>query len=433
MKLENFLIEIADVYLEMAPYLLLGLTFAGILHVVFSKEFVARHLGGNNLIAVLKAAILGVPLPLCSCGVVPTALSLRKSNASEGATISFLISTPQTGVDSIIATYGMMGPIFAIFRPIAAFLMGIVGGIITNIIGVKAKQIEHINQPSCNNDKSCSDNCELPEAKNLSILEKIKSGFKYGYIDMLDDISKQIVVGILLSAVISFFIPDDFFTKFIGNSFLEMLIMIVGGVPLYICATGSIPIAMALLAKGVSAGAVFVFLAVGPATNAATITLIGNAMGKKISFLYVSVISISAIIAGLILNFISEAYFDGSISARAMAHHSHDSTISTSAIIYTSFFSIILFLSLGRHYLPFIFKKGKDEIIHSEGLGSVVVLNIEGMSCGNCAKNVEEAILSVDGMTSAKVDLRKKHATINGDGDFNLVKQRIEDAGYVVS
>lgn len=432
MKLENFLIEIVDVYLEMAPYLLLGLTFAGILHVIFSKEFVARHLGGNNVIAVLKAAIFGVPLPLCSCGVVPTALSLRKSNASEGATISFLISTPQTGVDSIIATYGMMGPIFAIFRPIAAFLMGIIGGIATNIIGIKAKKIEQIDESSCNTGKDCNGNCELTESKNLSILGKIKSGFKYGYIDMLDDISKQIVVGILLSAVISFFIPDDFFTKFVGNSLLEMLIMIIGGVPLYICATGSIPIAMALLGKGVSAGAVFVFLAVGPATNAATITLIGNAMGKKISFLYVSVISVSAVIAGLILNFISETYLNGSISANAMAHHSHNSTTPVSTIVFTSFFSIIMLLSLGRHYLPFVFKKGENRDIHPEGLGAVVILNIEGMSCGNCVKNVEEAILSVDGMTNVKVDLRKKQATINGDGDFNLVKKRIENAGYTV-
>lgn len=431
MKIKAFLIEIADVYVEMAPYLLLGLTFAGILHVLFSKEFVAKHLGGNNILSVIKAAIFGVPLPLCSCGVVPTALSLRKSNASEGATISFLISTPQTGVDSIIATYGMMGPIFAIFRPLAAFMMGIFGGIATKIIGLKANKVVHHEQASCSDD-GCGESCELKSSKKGSLIDKVKDAFNYGYIEMLDDISKQIVVGIILSAVISFFIPDDFFTRFIGNSFLEMLLMIVGGIPLYICATGSIPIAMALMGKGVSAGAVFVFLAVGPATNAATITLIGNAMGKKIAVLYVSVISIFAIISGLILNFISEFYFNGSISTTAMSHHIHESTTPISTIIFTGFFSIIIFFSLGRNLFPSIFKRSNKEAVHSEGLSSTVVLDVEGMSCGSCAKNVEEAVLSVEGMVSADVNLQKKKVKIFGDGDFKEVRVRIEEAGYRV-
>lgn len=433
MNWEKFILEIADVYLEMAPYLLLGLTFAGVLHVIFSREFVARHLGGNNTISVIKAAVFGVPLPLCSCGVVPTALSLRKSDASEGATISFLISTPQTGVDSIIATYGMMGPIFALFRPIAAFLMGILGGIATNILGLKAKTISTSKTESCDEDDDCSGSCELKESKKTSFLNKVKDAFSYGYKEMLDDISKQIVVGILLSAVISFFIPDDFFTKFIGNRFLEMFLMIVGGIPLYICATGSIPIAMALMGKGVSAGAVFVFLAVGPATNAATITLIGNAMGKKIAVLYVSVISISAIIAGFLLNLISDIYFEGSIATNAMAHHMHESEISLSTIIFTSFFSIILFFSLGRNFFPSLFKRDGKSSVHPEGLGSTIVINVNGMSCGNCARNVEEAVLSVEGMVSAKVNLQKKNVTIFGDGDFKMVELKIKEAGYTVS
>lgn len=431
MNIEAFLKEIAEVYLEMAPYLLLGLTFAGILHVIFSKEFVARHLGGNNLLSVIKAAILGVPLPLCSCGVVPTALSLRKSNASEGATISFLISTPQTGVDSIIATYGMMGPVFAIFRPVAAFFMGISGGIATNLIGLKAKEvvIHEKEKSSCSGD-DCGGSCELKESKKGSLSDKVKDAFSYAYKEMLDDISKQIVVGIFISAIISYFIPDDFFTKFVGNSFLEMLLMIVGGIPLYICATGSIPIAMALMGKGVSAGAVFVFLAVGPATNAATITLIGNAMGKKIAFLYVSVISIFAVIAGLTLNIISDMFFNGGIAQNAIIHHTHNSSqVSVSTIVFTSFFSIILFFSLGRNFFPSLFK-GVHTI--SEGLGSSVILNVDGMSCGNCANNVKDAILSVDGMATADVNLQKKRVEIFGDGDFDEVKKRIEEAGYKV-
>ncbi len=313
MKLLN---EIFSTYISIAPYLFLGLLFAGLLHVVFKKDFVAKHLGKNNLFSVIKAAILGVPLPLCSCGVIPTALFLRKKKASKGATLSFLISTPQTGIDSIIATYGMMGPIFAIFRPLAAFVTGIVGGIVTNFVE-KKDEPETLNIE----EKFECDTCDVEEPHSHTVLERVTSGLNYAFVEFLDDITIQLIVGIIIAGFISFLIPDNFFADFGGGGFGGMLLMIAVGIPLYVCATASIPIAVSLILKGISPGAAFVFLVVGPATNAATITLISRALGKKLIAIYLTVISVFAILGGLLLNYIFDIVGKPEM---LMTHHHED-------------------------------------------------------------------------------------------------------------
>lgn len=421
--------EIARTFLEMAPYLLLGLTFAGILHILFTRELVSRHLGGNRVSSIFKSALLGVPLPLCSCGVVPTAISLRKSHASDGATVSFLISTPQTGVDSIIATYGMLGPIFAVFRPIAAFIMGIAGGAVTNLFDTSSGKVTA-------EDNDLASKCNLciePLPHKHSFIEKIWGMAKYGYGEFLDDISKQLVVGIIISGMISYFVPDDFFTRFIGNRFLEMLIMIVGGIPLYVCATASIPIAFALMMKGVSPGAAFVFLAVGPATNAATVTLIGNVMGKKIVAVYLGVITFFSIIAGYIFNFIVDYFYGGKIDITHMKGHIH--TEVSPSVILGIIFLIMLMLSLFRLFftdtwnrLMLKSKGGKM----AEAQGEICTIGVEGMTCNKCAQHVTEGIQKVKGVADAQVSLKKKSATVSGDFNIDEVKAAIEDAGYKV-
>jgi uncharacterized membrane protein YraQ (UPF0718 family) len=294
--------DIAGTFVAMAPYLLLGLTFAGILHVVFSRALIMRHLGAGSLGSVVKAALLGVPLPLCSCGVIPTALSLRKSRASEGATLSFLISTPQTGIDSIIATYGLLGPVFAVFRPFAALVMGIVGGLSANLFEPRGSAGETSSDgrgPDCTI-------CPLERPHSHTPWERLRAMATYAYGEFLDDIALQLVVGIAISGAIAFAVPPAFFERAIGNELLAMGLMILGGIPLYVCATASIPIAAALMLKGLSPGAAFVFLAVGPATNAATITLIVNAMGKRIAAIYLGVIAACSIGAGFALNAVYE-------------------------------------------------------------------------------------------------------------------------------
>ncbi len=425
---KELFIEILKTFYDMAPYLLLGLTFAGILHVLFSKTFVARHLGGNKLSAIVKAAMLGVPLPLCSCGVVPTALSLRKSNASDGATVSFLISTPQTGVDSIVATYGMLGPIFAIFRPIAAFIMGIAGGIVTNLFDTQ----KVIPKQSV----AAGDQCKLclePSPHSHTFMEKIWGMMKYGYGDFLDDIAKQLVVGMIISGMISYFLPDDFFTRYVGNPFVEMFIMIVGGIPLYVCATASIPIAFALMLKGVSPGAAFVFLAVGPATNATTITLIGNVMGKKIVAVYLGVISFFSIIAGLIFNYIVDTYYGGDLAIEHVAGHIHNEITPTA--VFSIVFLIMLMLSLFRIYFPSTWARlviRKKENQTKEGESMVYTVGVEGMSCKNCVKHAIEEIHKVSGVANVQVSLKEKSARVHGSFDKEEIKAAISGAGYKV-
>lgn len=412
----NIFNEIWKTYLSIAPYLFLGLFFAGLLHVVFKKDFVAKHLGKNNIFSVIKAAILGVPLPLCSCGVIPTAIFLRKKKASKGATLSFLISTPQTGVDSIIATYGMMGPVFAIFRPIAAFVTGIIGGLIANLTENKE---EHEVQFS--DDKFECDTCEVEEPHAHTIPERIYSGLKYAFIEFLDDISLQLVVGVVIAGAISFIIPDNFFADFGGDGFGGMLIMIAVGIPLYVCATASIPIAVSLILKGISPGAAFVFLVVGPATNAATIALISKTLGRKLIVVYLSVISIFAILGGLLLNYIFDIFGKPDLM---MMHHNSDISIFTKVIIGS--FSILLILSVVR--------KIKNKFVKPKFAGEIPVNTflIEGMTCNHCVANVKNAVLEIDGVKDIKVNLEQKNAVIDGEYDQDKVKEAIEKAGYKV-
>jgi len=412
-------------FVEMAPYLMLGLTFAGLLHILFKREFVARHLGGGGLAAVVKAAVLGVPLPLCSCGVVPTALSLRKSKASDGATVSFLISTPQTGVDSIVATYGMLGPVFAVFRPLAAFVMGIVGGAMTTLLGGATAQ-KMIGRQSREGDPACVICFENGEHAH-SVREKVVAMCKYAFGEFLDDISPQLVVGIAISGLISFFLPPDFFGRYVDNEFAAMALMIVGGIPLYVCATASIPIAAALMMKGLSPGAAFVFLAVGPATNAATVTLIASVMGKKIVAVYLAVISVLSIAAGLALNGVF-SLLGPNVDLARQIHPHHEMGPGPFSLVLAGLFAMLLVLSLSRRILPrlYTFASARDRAARS----AATEIPIEGMTCSKCAAHVREAILDAPGVESCQVHLTEKKALVTGEFALDHVRKAIEDAGY---
>jgi uncharacterized protein len=408
--------EIWKTYVSITPYLFLGLVFAGLLHVVFKKDFVAKHLGKNNFFSVIKAAILGVPLPLCSCGVIPTAIFLRKKKASKGATMSFLISTPQTGVDSIIATYGMMGPIFAIFRPIAAFVTGIVGGLVTNFVDKKDEEVVQEE-----NDKFECDTCEVEEPHSHTGLERIMAGLKYAFVDFLDDITIQLIVGIVIAGFISFLIPDNFFADFGGEGFVGMLMMIVVGIPLYVCATASIPIAVSLILKGISPGAAFVFLVVGPATNAATIALISKTLGKKLIAIYLTVISVFAILGGYLLNYIFDIFGDSKMML--MDHYKEISLFSKLLI---AVFSILMFLSIYRK----IHNKFKKPELGGEMPYKTFL--VEGMTCNHCAANVKNSLSNLDGVKDVQVNLAKKNVVVDGEYDQADIKSAIEKAGYKV-
>jgi uncharacterized membrane protein YraQ (UPF0718 family) len=282
---------------EMSPYLIFGFLIAGIIYVFLPPDNISRHLGGRNISSVIKASIIGIPLPLCSCGVLPTAISLRKQGAGQGAMLSFLISTPTTGVDSILATYSLLGPLFAIYRVIGAFISAVLSGILINLPWVTKEEdpktpIEHDTCNLCNAD----------DTHPHKFFDKIKMVFHYAFVELLQDIGKWLLVGILIGGIISYLIPDDFIKDYLGAGWKAMGVMLIMGIPMYVCATGSIPIVVALMLKGMSPGAGLVFLLVGPATNMVAITLVGRELGRKALVVYLFSISVSSIILGMILN-----------------------------------------------------------------------------------------------------------------------------------
>lgn len=414
----NLLNEIWKTYLDIAPFLFIGLTFAGFLHIFFKKNLIIKHLGSNNFTSVLKASILGVPLPLCSCGVVPTALYLRRQKASKGATLSFLISTPQTGIDSIIATYGLMGPIFAIFRPVAAFVTGIIGGVVTNLFTEKKKVVSNKIESSfeCNL-------CEIKTSHKHKVWEKLRAGFKYAFSEFLDDIAWQLIVGIILAGIISYAIPDDYFADFGGNGLAGMLIMIAFGIPLYVCATASIPIAVSLIAKGISPGAAFIFLVVGPATNIATITLIGKVLGKKMIAIYLSVISIFAVLGGFALNYIFR--FVSFQSGKMMHEHRSNNAILFGFML---LFSAALLISLYKKLKLMINDKkiGEENIMNENNKRFLV----EGMTCNHCVSNVSSALKEIEGVEKVEISLANKQAILEGVVTDEEIIKAIDKAGY---
>lgn len=294
------------VLLMMAPWLVGGFLIAGMVGVLMPREWAEKAMGkAKGWKGVLNAVLIGVPLPICSCGVLPLTQALRKSGASKGAAAGFLISTPQTGIDSILATYSLMGPLFAIMRPVAAFLTGIVGGTIVNLLtkgeadGAVAPQQEK-KKPCC----CCC--CHGPaehheEKKPPFVVASLKKSW-----ELFREVVKPLLVGLAIAAVVTAFVPEDFFTTaFGGNDWLAMPAMILIGFPMYVCSTASIPIAASMIAKGLTPGAAFVFLMVGPAINAASLTTVAQLIGRKAAFAYALVISLGAIAMGVLVNFLA--------------------------------------------------------------------------------------------------------------------------------
>lgn len=287
---KTMLIDFWATIAEMSPYLLFGFFVAGLLSVFISQKTVEKHLGKRSMGSLVKASLVGVPLPLCSCGVIPVAMSLRKHGASKGAVISFLLSTPQTGVDSIFVTLSLLGPLFAIFRPIVAFVVGIFGGFMVDVVDDKDDQAKVQRQDSYYD----------PNLKSKK--SKLKAGLKYGFLTLPADIGKAMLLGILVAAFISAIVPDGYFAEKLGTGIFAMVVMMLIGVPVYVCAAASVPVAAALILKGLTPGAAFVFLMTGPATNAASFITIWKVMGKRTAITYLLVVAVTALIAGVLLD-----------------------------------------------------------------------------------------------------------------------------------
>ncbi|MCP4452261.1 MAG: SO_0444 family Cu/Zn efflux transporter [Planctomycetes bacterium] len=279
---------------DMSPYLLFGFLIAGILSVVVSKAFVQRHLGGRGLWPVIKASALGVPLPLCSCSVIPVSMSLRKQGASREATLAFLLSTPQTGVDSIFVTYSLLGPLFALVRPVVALVTGLIGGMLTQLVntGIPDDIPEEVPSTGC----CCANKPEAPKTHPILAM------LKHGFVTLPTDIGKPMLMGLSVAAMLAVFVPGDFFANHLGSGLLPMVVMMIVGIPMYVCATASVPIAAALILKGISPGAALVFLMAGPATNAAGLATVWKTLGRNTASTYLVTVALCALGSGLLLD-----------------------------------------------------------------------------------------------------------------------------------
>ena len=286
--------EIIHLINEMSPYLLLGFLLAGLMHSFIPGWYYTKFLAKKSFRSVINAALFGIPLPLCSCGVIPTAMSLRKEGASKGAVASFLIATPQTGVDSIIATFSLMGLPFAIVRPIAALLTAVFGGAMVNTTDdCKEKPVETSGK---HNDH-----------KHEGFIDKLREALEYAYIEMMEDIGKWLIIGLLVAGIITAAVPDSWFTAFQGNTLYSILFVLLFSIPMYLCATGSIPIALALMMKGLTPGAALVLLMAGPASNVASILIINKVLGRKTLFVYLFSIIAGAIVFALGIDYLLPA------------------------------------------------------------------------------------------------------------------------------
>lgn len=410
--MKEYIYPLIDLLNEMSPYLLFGFLIAGILHEFVPRRIYADKLSGNNFRSVFWAAMFGIPLPLCSCGVIPTAASLRREGASKGATVSFLIATPQTGVDSILATASVLGIPFAIMRPFAALVTAIAGGCITN----------RVNRNDENQDIAISN-----EENNKNFWQKCVGTLRYGFIEMLQNIGKWIVLGLVIAAIITIAVPDSFFTRFNDYPILNMLIVLAFAVPMYLCATGSIPIAAALILKGLSPGAALVLLMAGPATSMAAILVTNRILGRKTLIVYLLTIIVGAMGFGLIIDHLLPAeWFTSAI-------HIHETgCCGAEGAPWWQTASSILFVTLLATAFIIKHRNGKSCCNHGQcDCNREQKYRIDGMMCNHCKANVEKNIAQVPGVTSVRVELAEGAAYVQGeDVDPEAIIKAIESLGY---
>ena len=393
----------------MAPYLLLGFLIAGVLHVFVPQRFYANYLSRSNKLSVVWAALLGVPLPLCSCGVIPTAIGLRNEKASKGAIASFLIATPQTGIDSILATFSLMGLGFAVIRPVAALVTGICGGLLVNWL---------VREDDAKDESAAS--CQVERGNRLWRV------LKYAYYDMLRDIGLRLLVGLVVAALIQVAVPDEFFLQFGSQPLLQMLVILVIAVPMYICSTGSIPVATALMMKGLSPGAALVMLMAGPAVNLASILVVNKAMGRRFTSIYLMTIVGFAVLFGLLLNAAGSSLF--ALHSSLVAPHG-DCCMSTSAqpspfklVCATVLTLLIIFALMMKLFSKFTAKKPLDP--------DVTVYRVEDMHCSHCEAAVVRAVEEVAGVEKAKASASANTLTVKGSATEEAVRAAVEGIGY---
>ncbi len=400
--LMHILNEIRVVAGQMSPYLLFGFLAAGVLHVLVSPAWMRRHLGGRGLLPVLKSVVMGVPLPLCSCGVIAVTASMRKQGAGRGATTGFLLATPQSSVNSIVATWGMMGPALGVFRPVMALITGFLGGALATFID-KKRPVTPVADAPC--DVGCEE--ETPERSVREVL-------RYGLVTLPRDIAKPLIVGVIVAGLIAALTPPDLLAPYIGGGILAMLIMTVIGMPLYVCATASIPVALSFMHLGASPGAALVFLIAGPATNAATIATVWKMMGKGTTAIYLGTVFVGAIISGLLFDAFSS--YVGLVMDHHVAHaHEHHNAQGLTNMLWAALLAAVVLYSMYGHRLRALFQHKGETTMPGQHADENIKLTIRGMTCSHCANSVSRALRTVSGVEHAEVMLEDGQAIVAGD------------------
>ncbi len=448
--IENYWNALVVMMAEMAPYLMLGFFIAGLLRTFVPRTLYSKHLAPRNMKSVVKAAALGVPLPLCSCGVIPTSVSLRKEGACHGACASFLIATPQTGVDSIAATYSLMGLPFAIIRPVAALFTAMFGGWLVNKYAKEDEQLsaetsktgeyDHCDCGYDDEDHCCSgddDDCKCHGEHHHSFMQKLIGALRYGFVEMLQDVGKWLVIGLLIAALITVAVPNEWLAALHDYKLLNMLIVLLVAIPMYVCATGSIPIAVSLMAKGLTPGAALVLLMAGPAVNSASMLVIGKVFGKRTMSLYITSIVIGAIVFGLLIDYcLPQNWFAVSSMITSGAHCGH--CLTWLDWTFLGVFVLLLFNAFYMKYRHSHQMSHEHHVNHAHNHENVqedviTVYKVEGMACNHCVASVKNAIDVIDGVTSVKVDLTKGLAYVKGEHNHEELIKRVSDIGYTTS
>ncbi|MDD5644743.1 MAG: permease [bacterium] len=394
----DFYKNVIELWLEVSPYLLLGMFIAGVLHVFLGSDFIKRHLGKHGLLSIVKATFFGVPLPVCSCGVIPLANSLKKDGANTPSVLAFLVSAPTTGIDSIMATFSLMGPLFAVFRPLAAFLSGVVVGLIDFVFtGKNDGQNFH------------AENRGKIEREKINL--KLKGVIRYAFLEIPRDIGKWLLIGTVIGGSITAFIPGDFFAEYLVFPW-DFFAAILIGVPLYVCATGSIPIAASLMLRGFSPGAALVFLIVGPATNAITLSFVRAKLGKRSFYVYLASIVFTAVLLGLLFNYIWR--FLGEEPGVIMGHGK----------MLPAGVRIVSAVLLMAVIAPGFFKK-RCKIENPD-----IEISVPDIHCGDCGRKIEKALFGLSGVEEVSVDINSKIVRIRGKVSPGIIENAIKKEGY---
>lgn len=288
---------------EMAPYLLIGFAVAGLLHVIVHPKWIERHLGKRGLRQIFKASVIGAPLPLCSCGIIPVAATVRQLGGSRGSVASFTAATPQTGVDSIIATGGLISWPFAAVRVIVAVISGTVCGWLVERFEGKEMNSPH---PAPEQPATCchggDENVPRVSPQKQSGGEKFAAAVRYGFLKLPSELYRALFVGLILAAIITSLLPRGWIGTHIESAGIQYLLALMSGLPLYVCSTGSIPLALSLIASGLTPGAALIFLIVGPATNIATLVALPKIIGTRATVSYIAGLVVISILAAIVID-----------------------------------------------------------------------------------------------------------------------------------